>query len=110
MSVSLDCEQTLFGGRMFKNKSNGQFSAAVDDVKAAPFSDLQDKLDAIQDEGMTALTIRHILFHKMLDLHAVPTDHFLREQETPSRLDNPKLIEKLNELGFYRTKSATQLH
>ncbi|MBE0345988.1 hypothetical protein PPEP_a0986 [Pseudoalteromonas peptidolytica F12-50-A1] len=93
-----------------KNKSNGQFSAVVDDVKAAPFSDLQDRLDAIQDGGMTALTIRSVLFHKMLDLHSVPSDHFLRDQEAPSGLEDPKmLIKKLNELGFYRS-SASQLH
>ncbi|WP_440053170.1 hypothetical protein ACSLBF_09455 [Pseudoalteromonas sp. T1lg65] len=95
---------------MLKSKLNGQFAAVVDDAKAAPFSDLQDKLDAIQDSGMTALTIRNILFHKMLDMHAVPTDHYLREEETPSRLDDPQLIEKLNELGFYRNKPESRLH
>lgn len=96
---------------MIKNKSNGQFSAVVDDVKAAPFSDLQERLDAIQDSGMTALAIRNILFHKMLDLHAVPNDHFLRNEETPCGLDDPqKLVEKLNELGFVRNKLSSQLH
>ncbi|WP_017215963.1 hypothetical protein [Pseudoalteromonas sp. NJ631] len=95
---------------MIKNKSNGQFSAVVDDVKAAPFSDLQERLDAIQDSGMTALAIRNILFHKMLDMHAVPNDHYLRDEETPSRLDDPKLIEKLNKLGFFRSKPSSQLH
>ncbi|MEJ6473151.1 hypothetical protein [Pseudoalteromonas piscicida] len=96
---------------MIKNKSNGQFSAVVDDVKAAPFSDLQDRLDAIQDNGMTALAIRNILFHKMLDLHAVPRDHFLRDEETPCAFEDPqKLVEKLNELGFVRSKSSSRLH
>ncbi|MBE0367451.1 hypothetical protein J8L98_09485 [Pseudoalteromonas sp. MMG013] len=87
---------------MLKTKPVNQFSAVVDDIKAGPFSDLQNRLDALQDNGMTALTIRSILFHKMLDLHSVPAEHFLREQATPQRLDDPALIEKLNALGFYR--------
>ncbi|KZN47944.1 hypothetical protein [Pseudoalteromonas luteoviolacea] len=88
---------------MSKNKLNSYFPAAVDDVNAAPFSDIQKRLDDIQDSGMTALAIRNILFHKMLDLHAVPQDHYLRNESTPERLDDPSLINKLNELGFYRT-------
>ncbi|KZN37795.1 hypothetical protein [Pseudoalteromonas luteoviolacea] len=88
---------------MSKNKLNSYFPAAVDDVNAAPFSDIQKRLDDIQDSGMTALAIRNILFHKMLDLHAVPQDHYLRNESTPDRLDDPSLINKLNELGFYRT-------
>ncbi|MCF2856249.1 hypothetical protein L1286_02115 [Pseudoalteromonas sp. SMS1] len=88
---------------MSKNKLNSYFPAAVDDVNAAPFSDIQKRLDDIQDSGMTALAIRNILFHKMLDLHAVPQDHFLRNESTPDRLDDPSLINKLNELGFHRT-------
>ncbi|KZN36913.1 hypothetical protein [Pseudoalteromonas luteoviolacea] len=88
---------------MSKNKLNSYFPAAVDDVTAAPFSDIQKRLDDIQDSGMTALAIRNILFHKMLDLHAVPQDHYLRNESTPERLDDPSLINKLNELGFYRT-------
>ena len=89
---------------MLKTKPVNQFSAVVDDVKAGPFSDLQNRLDELQDNGMTALTIRGILFNKMLDLHSVPADHFLRKQATPNRLDDPAIIETLNELGFFRKK------
>jgi hypothetical protein len=94
---------------MLKTKQLNHFAAVVDDVKAGPFSDLQNRLDEIQDNGMTALTIRNILFHKMLDLHNVPSDHFLRDQDTPSRLDDPSLVEKLNGLGFYR-KQRSAMH
>ncbi|RJE75811.1 hypothetical protein CWB96_02230 [Pseudoalteromonas citrea] len=94
---------------MLKTKPVNQFSAVVDDVKAAPFSDLQSRLDELQDNGMTALTIRGILFHKMLDLHSVPADHALREQEIPQRLDDPAIIANLNELGFFR-KQRSMMH
>ncbi|CCQ11642.1 hypothetical protein PALB_25430 [Pseudoalteromonas luteoviolacea B = ATCC 29581] len=87
---------------MFKGKSLFQMMPTVDDAKARPFADLQEKLDAIQDNGMTALDIRTILFHKMLDLHCVPKNHFLRNSDTPDRLDDPSIKTKLNELGFYR--------
>ncbi|MBQ4836103.1 MULTISPECIES: hypothetical protein [Pseudoalteromonas] len=90
---------------MSKNKLNSYFPAAVDDVNAGPFADIQERLDSIQDSGMTALAIRNILFQKMLDLHAVPEDHYLRTESTPERLDDPSLIDKLNELGFYRSSS-----
>jgi hypothetical protein len=94
---------------MLKTKPVNQFSAVVDDVKSEPFSDLQNRLDELQDNGMTALTIRSILFQKMLDLHSVPKDHVLREQETPQRLDDPAIIANLNELGFFR-KQRSMMH
>ncbi|TMP27414.1 hypothetical protein CWB99_15570 [Pseudoalteromonas rubra] len=94
---------------MLKNKSASYFPAAVDDANAGPLAKLQAQLDAIQDSGMTALTIRDILFQKMLDMHSVPKEHFLRDQDTPDRLDDPAIIEQLNALGFYRT-SQGQVH
>ena len=87
---------------MRKNKAEANFSAVVDDAKASPFLDLQSRLDELQDNGMTALTIRTVLFNKMLDMHSVPADHFLRKESTPSRLDDPRILETLNELGFYK--------
>ena len=87
---------------MRKNKAEENFSAVVDDIKAGPFLDLQSRLDELQDNGMTALTIRTVLFNKILDMHRVPEDHFLRKESTPSRLDDPKIIETLNDLGFYK--------
>ena len=95
----------IFGKRealMRKGKAELNFSAVVDDVKASPFVDLQSRLDELQDNGMTALTIRTVLFNKMLDMHSVPADHFLRKESAPSRLDDPKIIETLNDLGFYK--------
>ncbi|MCF6434749.1 hypothetical protein [Pseudoalteromonas sp. MMG022] len=95
---------------MLKTKQVNHFAAVVDDVKAGPLSELQNRLDEIQDNGMTALAIRNVLFNKMLDLHNVPNDHFLRDEDTPSRIDDPALlIEKLNDLGFYR-KGNGALH
>ncbi|MFC0116608.1 hypothetical protein [Pseudoalteromonas xiamenensis] len=87
---------------MFKSKSTLSLTAVVDDVKASPFTDIQKQLDLLQDNGMTALDIRNVLFHKMLDLHAVPKDHFLRDADTPERLDDPAILTTLNELGFHR--------
>ncbi|CAH9054508.1 hypothetical protein PSECIP111951_01050 [Pseudoalteromonas holothuriae] len=88
---------------MLKNKQVNHFAAVVDDVQSGPFSELQGRLDEIQDNGMTALTMRSILFNKMLDLHNVPDDHFLRNESTAKKLDDPSvLVEKLNNLGFVR--------
>ena len=87
---------------MRKNKAEENFSAVVDDIKAGPFLDLQSRLDELQDNGMTALTIRTVLFNKMLDMHSVPEAHFLRKESTPSRLDDPRILETLNDLGFYK--------
>ncbi|NOU50838.1 hypothetical protein HG263_09865 [Pseudoalteromonas sp. JBTF-M23] len=95
---------------MLKTKQVNHFAAVVDDVQSGPFSELQNRLDEIQKNGMTALTMRSILFNKMLDLHNVPDDHFLRDESASSRLDDPSLlIEKLNDLGFYR-KQAGAIH
>jgi hypothetical protein len=91
---------------MRKNKADFNFSAVVDDAKASPFMDLQNRLDKLQDNGMTALTIRTVLFNKMLDMHSVPADHFLRKESAPSRLDDPRIIETLNELGFYKQRKV----
>ncbi|MBD1582266.1 hypothetical protein [Pseudoalteromonas sp. S16_S37] len=92
---------------MLKTKQVNHFAAVVDDVQSGPFSELQNRLDEIQKSGMTALTMRSILFNKMLDLHNVPDDHFLRDESAPSRLDDPSLlIEKLNGLGFYKKQTG----
>lgn len=91
---------------MRKNKAELHFSAVVDDAKASPFLDLQSRLDELQNNGMTALTIRTVLFNKMLDMHSVPADHFLRRESAPTRLDDPKIIETLNELGFYKQRKV----
>ncbi|BBN81145.1 hypothetical protein PA25_11300 [Pseudoalteromonas sp. A25] len=92
---------------MLKNKQVNHFAAVVDDVQSRPFSDLQNRLDEIQNSGMTALTMRSILFNKMLDLHNVPDDHFLRDESVPSKIEDPSLlVEKLNDLGFYRKQSG----
>jgi hypothetical protein len=94
---------------MLKVKSILQLTPVVDDVNARPFTDIQEQLDRLQDGGMTALDIRNILFHKMLDMHSVPKDHFLRDTDTPERLDDPALFVRLNELGFYKKRSH-QVH
>ena len=87
---------------MRKSKAESIYTSVVDDVKASPIMDVRNRLEELQNNGMTALTIRTVLFNKMLDLHSVPTDHFLRKETVPSRLDDPKIIETLNELGFYK--------
>lgn len=87
-----------------KGKSALRFTPVVDDCQARPFADLQEQLDIIQDNGMTAFDIRSVLFSKMLDLHNVPKDHYLRDLDTPERLDDPSIIEQLNAMGFYRTR------
>lgn len=92
-----------------KNKFNPQFMANADDIKSGKLADLQKRLDEIQSNGMTAMTIRDVLFQKMLDVYQVPNDHALRESETPERIDDPSIIKRLIELGFQK-KPQYQVH
>lgn len=92
-----------------KNKFNPQLSANADDIKSGKLADLQKRLDEIQSNGMTAMTIRDVLFQKMLDVYQVPNDHALRESETPERIDDPSIIKRLIELGFQK-KPQYQVH
>jgi len=92
-----------------KNKFNPQFMANADDIKSGKLADLQKRLDEIQSNGMTAMTIRDVLFQKMLDVYQVPNDHALRESETPERIDDPSIIKRLVQLGFQK-KPQYQVH
>lgn len=83
--------------------------ANADDIKSGKLADLQKRLDEIQSNGMTAMTIRDVLFQKMLDVYQVPNDHALRESETPERIDDPSIIKRLIELGFQK-KPQYQVH
>ena len=65
-----------------KNKFATQFQTVADDVNNPKLVELQNRLDEIQRNGMTALTIRAVLFQKMLDIYQVPENHFLRDSET----------------------------
>ncbi|KPH63982.1 hypothetical protein AMS58_01535 [Pseudoalteromonas porphyrae] len=92
-----------------KNKFPSQFQAVADDVKSPRLMELQNRLDELQRNGMTAVTIRTILFQKMLDAYQVPSDHFLRDSETPNRIDDPSLLSSLKKLGFSK-KPQHQIH
>lgn len=92
-----------------KDKFTTQFQAVADDTNSPKLVELQNRLDEIQSSGMTAMTIRDILFHKMLDVYQVPSDHFLRECETPQRIDDPSIINRLKQLGFAK-KPRYQIH
>lgn len=92
-----------------KNKFPSQFQAVADDVKSPKLLELQSRLDELQRTGMTAMTIRAILFQKMLDVYQVPSDHFLRDSETPNRIDDPSLLSRLKKLGFSK-KTQHQIH
>jgi len=83
--------------------------ANADDIKSGKLADLQKRLDEIQSNGMTAMTIRDVLFQKMLDVYQVPNDHALRESETPERIDDPSIIKRLVQLGFQK-KPQYQVH
>jgi len=83
--------------------------ANADDTQSGKLADLQNRLDEIQNNGMTAMTIRDVLFQKMLDMYQVPNDHALRESETPERIDDPSIIKRLIQLGFEK-KPAYQIH
>ncbi|MBB1505001.1 hypothetical protein H5203_05830 [Pseudoalteromonas sp. SG41-1] len=92
-----------------KNKFATQFQTVADDVNNPKLVELQNRLDEIQKNGMTALTMRAVLFQKMLDIYQVPENHFLRDSETPSRIDDPSIINKLKQLGFTK-KHQYQIH
>ncbi|MDN3378130.1 MULTISPECIES: hypothetical protein [unclassified Pseudoalteromonas] len=92
-----------------KYKLSLQFSAVADDSKTSKLVELQNRLDEMQNNGMTAMTMRDVLFHKMLDVYQVPSDHFLRKSETPQRIDDPSIINRLKQLGFVK-KPSYQIH
>tara|TARA_B100000700_G_scaffold303696_1_gene375485 strand:- start:429 stop:710 length:282 start_codon:yes stop_codon:yes gene_type:complete len=92
-----------------KNKFTNEFLANTGDARAGKLSDIQQQLDELQNNGMTAMDIRTVLFNKMLDVYQVPSDHFLRDGETPERIDDPAIVVKLNKLGFTK-KRRHQLH
>lgn len=94
---------------MRRSKPSFTFSAVVDDASASPFNELQSRLNDIQQGGMTALTMKTVLFHKVLDMHNVPSDHTLRQESAPSCFEASEIIKKLNALGFYKNKNP-QLH
>lgn len=74
---------------------------------AATMNDVQSKLDALQDSGITPQFLRFVLFQKLLDTYQVPKDHALRRTQTPERVDDPNLIENIERLGFTK---RTVLH
>ncbi|BDF94951.1 MULTISPECIES: hypothetical protein [Pseudoalteromonas] len=92
-----------------KNKFATKFQAVADDLTNPKLVELQNRLDEIQRNGMTALTMRAVLFQKMLDAYQVPEDHFLRDSETPNRIDDPSIINRLEQLGFSK-KQQHQIH
>ena len=92
-----------------KDKFTIQHQAVADDLQSPKLVELQNRLDEILDQGMTAVTMRDVLFHKMLDVNQVPSDHFLRKSETPLRIDDPAIIIQLKQLGFSK-KSSYQIH
>lgn len=92
-----------------KDKFTIQHQAVADDLQSPKLVELQNRLDEILNQGMTAMTMRDVLFHKMLDVYQVPSDHFLRESETPLRIDDPAIIVQLKQLGFTK-KSSYQIH
>ncbi|GGE80220.1 MULTISPECIES: hypothetical protein [Pseudoalteromonas] len=92
-----------------KNKFTNEFLANTDDARTGKLSDIQQQLDELQKNGMTAMDIRTVLFNKMLDVYQVPSDHFLRDSETPERIDDPTIVVKLKQLGFTK-KRRYQLH
>ena len=81
----------------------------ADDLTNSKLVELQNRLDEIQRSGMTALTMRAVLFQKMLDVYQVPEDHFLRDSEIPQRIDDPSIINRLEQLGFSK-KQQYQIH
>jgi len=92
-----------------KDKFSIQFQAVADDSKSSKLVELQNRLDEMHNNGMTAMTMRDVLFQKMLDFYQVPSDHFLRESETPQRIDDPSIINRLKQLGFVK-KPSYQIH
>ncbi|CAM4069902.1 hypothetical protein [Pseudoalteromonas ostreae] len=92
-----------------KNKFATQFQTRTDDGNNPKLVELQNRLDEIQRTGMTALAMRAMLFQKMLDIYQVPENHFLRDSETPNRIDDPSIIKKLKQLGFTK-KHQHQIH
>ncbi|WP_462168970.1 hypothetical protein [Pseudoalteromonas lipolytica] len=92
-----------------KNKFTREFLANTDDAHSGKLVDIQQQLDELQQNGMTAMDIRTVLFNKMLDVYQVPRDHFLRDSETPERIDDPTIVTRLKQLGFSK-KSRQQLH
>mgnify|MGYP000492355360 CR=1 FL=1 len=51
-----------------KDKFTNEFLANTDDARAGKLSDIQQQLDELQNNGMTAMDIRTVLFNKMLDV------------------------------------------
>ena len=92
-----------------KNKFTRESLANTDDAHSGKLVDIQQQLDELQQNGMTAMDIRTVLFNKMLDVYQVPRDHFLRDSETPERIDDPTIVVKLKQLGFTK-KRRYQLH
>ena len=92
-----------------KNKFTNESLANTDDARAGKLVDIQQQLDELQQNGMTAMDIRTVLFNKMLDVYQVPSDHFLRDSETPERIDDPTIVTRLKQLGFSK-KRRHQLH
>ncbi|HCV02002.1 hypothetical protein AAEU31_02120 [Pseudoalteromonas sp. SSMSWG5] len=92
-----------------KDKFTSEFLANTDDARSGKLVDIQQRLDELQQNGMTATDIRAVLFNKMLDVYQVPSDHFLREIDTPDRIDDPNILLKLKQLGFTK-KRRYQLH
>ena len=92
-----------------KNKFTNEVLADTDDARSVKLSDIQQQLDELQQNGMTPMDIRAVLFNKMLDIYQVPNDHFLRDAETPERIDDPSIALQLQQLGFSK-KPRYQLH
>jgi len=94
---------------MSDTKVNRPDQSDSTELSATQLRDVQQKLDELQDAGLTPEKLRSLLFHKMLDFYQVPRNHFLRESETPERLDDPSLVTRLTELGFAK-RNCVSLH
>ncbi|SFB91279.1 hypothetical protein [Pseudoalteromonas denitrificans] len=94
---------------MSKEFSKQEFKPVAADRQGEALIKLQAELDYIQNSGISPSQLREVLFQKMLDMYHVPQSHELRAQEIPTRLDDPKIKQTLNQHGFYR-KSSNIIH
>lgn len=90
-----------------KNKFTNEVLADTDDARSGKLSDIQQQLDELQQNGMTPMDIRAVLFNKMLDIYQVPNDHFLRDAETPERIDDPSIALQLQQARFFKKTSIS---
>ena len=85
--------------------SSTKKTPSMQDLDPQQMHDVQQQLQSIQDAGVTPQYIRYVLFQKMLDVYQVPKDHTMRSNSAPERLDDPSLINKLQQMGFSKQKT-----